>query len=121
MGHWTRGQGSIRAEVQRARRRATVAAGEFAGGRDLKSSRDQRRNTGGGGLRSLHDSWRCGTGPRRLLLEALIATAAMNQATRSAWCHEYGIYPIELETWKQNAIDGLDEPRDGRRGRENGR
>jgi transposase len=45
-------------------------------------------------------------------LEAVIATAAMNQAARSAWCREHGVYPTELETWKQDAIGGLGEPRE---------
>ena len=45
-------------------------------------------------------------------LEAVIATAAMNQSARSAWCREHGVYPPELETWKQDAIGGLGEPRE---------
>jgi transposase len=45
-------------------------------------------------------------------LEAVIATAAMNQAARSAWCREHGVYPTELETWKQDAVGGLGEPRE---------
>ncbi len=45
-------------------------------------------------------------------LEAVIATAAMNQAARSAWCREHGVYPTELETWKQDAIGGLGDPRE---------
>src|SRR6478735_2837232 len=39
-------------------------------------------------------------------LEAVIATAAMNEAARSAWCRERGVYPSELDTWKQDAIGG---------------
>ncbi len=31
----------------------------------------------------------------------------MDQCTRSAWCREHGVYPTELETWKQDAIGGL--------------
>ena len=51
----------------------------------------------------------------------MIATAAMNEAARSAWCREHGVYPTELETWKQDAIGGLGEaPRDGKRGAEAG-
>jgi transposase len=42
----------------------------------------------------------------------VIATAAMNQSARSAWCREHGVYPTELETWKQDAIGGLGEPRE---------
>jgi hypothetical protein len=39
------------------------------------------------------------------------ATAAMDEATCSAWCREQGLYPAELDTWKQDAIAGLGEPR----------
>jgi transposase len=45
-------------------------------------------------------------------LEAVIATAAMNEAARSAWCREHGVYPTELEIWKRDAIGGLGEPRE---------
>jgi transposase len=44
-------------------------------------------------------------------LEAVIATAAMDEATRSAWCRERGLYAAELEAWKRDAIAGLGEPR----------
>ena len=44
-------------------------------------------------------------------LEAVIATAAMDEASRSAWCRERGLYPAELEAWKRDAIAGLGEPR----------
>jgi transposase len=44
-------------------------------------------------------------------LQAVIATAAMDEATRSAWCREQGLYPAELDAWKQDAIAGLGEPR----------
>jgi transposase len=46
-------------------------------------------------------------------LEAVIATAAMDEAARSAWCRERGLYPTDLDRWKQDAIGGLGEPRDG--------
>ena len=42
----------------------------------------------------------------------MIATAAMNEGARSAWCREHGVYPIELENWKLDAIGGLGEPRE---------
>src|ERR671921_429636 len=42
-------------------------------------------------------------------LEAVIATAVMDEAARSAWCREHGLYPTDLDRWKQ---DGLGEPRD---------
>ena len=44
-------------------------------------------------------------------LEAVITTAAMDEAARSAWCREQGLYPAELEAWKQDAIAGLGDPR----------
>ena len=53
-------------------------------------------------------------------LEAVIATAAMDEASRSAGaaaqallprCRERGLYPAELEAWKRDAIAGLGEPR----------
>ena len=44
-------------------------------------------------------------------LQAVIATAAMDEATRSAWCREQGLYPADLDAWKQDAIAGLGEPR----------
>ena len=44
-------------------------------------------------------------------LEAVIATAAMDEAARSAWCREQGLYPADLDAWKQDAIAGLGEPR----------
>ena len=43
--------------------------------------------------------------------EAGIATAAMDEATRSAWCREQGLYPAELDAWKRDAVAGLGEPR----------
>ena len=27
------------------------------------------------------------------------------------WCREHGLYPAELDSWKQDAIAGLGEPR----------
>ena len=44
-------------------------------------------------------------------LQAVIATAAMDEATRSAWSREQGLYPAELDAWQQDAIAGLGEPR----------
>ena len=44
-------------------------------------------------------------------LQAVIATAAMDESTLSGWCREQGLYPSELDAWKQDAIAGLGEPR----------
>jgi transposase len=45
-------------------------------------------------------------------LEAVIATAAMDEAARSTWCREHGLFPTDLDRWKQDAISGLGKPRD---------
>ena len=45
-------------------------------------------------------------------LEAVIATAAMDEAARSAWCREHGLFPADLDRWKQDALGGLGDPRD---------
>ena len=45
-------------------------------------------------------------------LEAVIVTAAMDDAARSAWCREHGLYPSDLDCWQQDALSGLGEPRD---------
>ena len=45
-GRWTRVDGSIRSEVQRARGRAVVATGEFAGGSGFANGWDQRCDAG---------------------------------------------------------------------------
>jgi transposase-like protein len=44
-------------------------------------------------------------------LEAVIATAPLDDTARSAWCREHGVYPAELDSWKRDAIGGLGEPR----------
>ena len=43
-------------------------------------------------------------------LEALIATAALDETARSAWCREHGVYLQELEQWRQSATQALAEP-----------
>ena len=44
-------------------------------------------------------------------LEAAIATAAMDATSRSARCRAQGLYPTELEAWKQDAVAGAGTPR----------
>ena len=46
-------------------------------------------------------------------LDAVIATAAMDEATRGAWCRAQGLYPADLDAWKRDAIAGLGEPDEG--------
>jgi hypothetical protein len=45
-GRWTKVNGSIQSEVQRARSRAVVAAGEFTGRSGVTNGWDQRHDTG---------------------------------------------------------------------------
>src|SRR3569833_3713440 len=42
-------------------------------------------------------------------LQAVITTAAMDESQRSAWCRENGVYPSELQQWKENATAALSE------------
>ncbi len=43
-------------------------------------------------------------------LEAVIATAGLDESARSAWCREHGVFPTALDAWKRDAIAGLGEP-----------
>lgn len=47
-------------------------------------------------------------------LEAVITTAAMNEAGKSAWCREHGVYPAELDKWRSSATEALANPEDAR-------
>ena len=46
--------------------------------------------------------------------EAVITTAAMDEATRSAWCRENGVYPQQLQQWKSSATQALAAPEEAR-------
>ena len=50
----------------------------------------------------------------RARLEAVITAAAMDEAGKSAWCREHGVYPAELEKWCASATAALAEPKDAR-------
>jgi transposase len=47
-------------------------------------------------------------------LSAVITTAAMDEATRSAWCRENGVYPQELDAWRASATQALAAPEEQR-------
>jgi transposase len=47
-------------------------------------------------------------------LEAVITTAAMSEAGKSAWCREHGVYPAELDKWRASCTSALAEPEDAR-------
>ena len=47
--------------------------------------------------------------------EAVLLTAAMDEAGKSAWCREKGVYPQELEQWRTAATHALADPEDAAR------
>ena len=46
--------------------------------------------------------------------DAVLTTAAMNEAGKSAWCRANGVYPQDLEQWRQSATQALAEPEEAR-------
>ena len=64
------------------------------------------------GLQSRPAGGRAWTAVARL--EAVITTAAMAEAGKSAWCREHGVYPAELDKWRASAIAALSEPEEER-------
>ena len=47
-------------------------------------------------------------------LAAIIKTASMNEAQRSTWCREHGVYPEQLDDWRA-AIEAADDDPASRR------
>ena len=43
-------------------------------------------------------------------LEAVVTTAAMNEAELSAWCRSHGVYPQDLAKWRASATTALAAP-----------
>ena len=46
--------------------------------------------------------------------EAVVTTAAMSQADKSAWCREHGVYPAELDKWRASCTAALAAPEEAR-------
>ena len=44
----------------------------------------------------------------------VITAAALDEAGKSAWCREHGVYPAELDKWCLNATTALAEPEEAR-------
>lgn len=42
--------------------------------------------------------------------EAVLMTASMSEAQKAAWCREKGLFPTELEEWRQTATEALAQP-----------
>lgn len=49
------------------------------------------------------------TRPARARLEAVITTASMGEAAKSAWCREHGVYAAELDRWRLRCTAALAE------------
>ena len=47
-------------------------------------------------------------------LEAVITTAALDEAGKNAWCRQHGVYPAELDKWRASATAALAEPKEAR-------
>lgn len=47
-------------------------------------------------------------------LEAVVATAALDEAARSAWCRQQGVYPQQLQQWRASATQALAQPEEAR-------
>jgi transposase len=46
--------------------------------------------------------------------EAVLATAALDEAAQSAWCREHGVYPQTLAQWRESATLAMAEPEEAR-------
>lgn len=47
-------------------------------------------------------------------LQAVIETAAMNEAEQSAWCRKHGVYAADLTQWRSSATAALASPEEER-------
>ena len=46
--------------------------------------------------------------------DAVLTTAVMDEAGKSAWCRAHGTYAQQLAAWQQHATQALAEPAEGR-------
>jgi hypothetical protein len=47
-------------------------------------------------------------------LEAVVTTRSLDEASRSAWCRQHGVYPQQLQQWCEAARQALAEPEEAR-------
>ena len=47
-------------------------------------------------------------------LDAILTTAAMDEASKSTWCRTNGMYPQELASWTLSATQALADPEEAR-------
>lgn len=55
---------------------------------------------------------RAWTGAARF--DAVLTTATMDEAGKSAWCRAKGVFPQDLVAWRQSATQALAEPEEAR-------
>ncbi len=46
-------------------------------------------------------------------LEAVIATAVLDERAKSEWCRQNGVYPAELAAWRASCVAALQAPGQG--------
>lgn len=46
--------------------------------------------------------------------DAVLTTAAMDEASKNAWCRANGVYPQELAQWRESATQALAAPAEAR-------
>ena len=46
--------------------------------------------------------------------DAVLTTATMDEASKSAWCRANGVYPQQLVEWRQSCAQSLAEPETAR-------
>ncbi len=46
--------------------------------------------------------------------EAVLTTASMDEAAKSAWCRANGVFPQQLAAWRDSAKQALAEPEEAR-------
>ena len=79
-------------------REVGIAAGTLERWREDAQSRPARGRAWTGGAR----------------LEAVVTTASMNEAGKSAWCRGHGAFPAELDKWRASCRAALAEPEEAR-------
>ena len=47
-------------------------------------------------------------------LEAVVSTAPMDEAARSAWCRGHGVFVTDLDKWRANCSAALADPEEAR-------
>ena len=55
---------------------------------------------------------RAWTAPARF--DAVLTTAALDEAAKSAWCRANGVFPQDLASWRQSATQALAAPEEAR-------